>query len=255
MKSFSAGLGDVHRVLEARETGRWEDKRFVPSAPPHPQVSARDALRAYPANVNIPSSTPLKLVVIGTSLGGLQSLQILLPTFPTSFPLPVAIVQHRHSDSNDSLSVFLQQYCLLPLTEPEDKEVIRPGQVYLAPPDYHLLVETGHFALSTEAPVSYARPSINVLFESAADAYKQSVIGVILTGASDDGSQGILSIKKRGGLAIIQEPTTAECPTMPKAAITALQKYRPKRPFSSYWILPLHEIAPFIVNLCQLALR
>ena len=199
---------------------------------------------------------PYKIVVVGTSLGGLQALQILLPSLPKSFPLPVAIVQHRHKDSNDSLSVFLQGYCALPLTEAEDKETILPGRVYLAPPDYHLLVEEGHFALSTEAAVCHARPSIDVLFESAADAYAQGVIGVILTGASHDGSQGLLKIQAQGGLAIIEEPTTAQSPTMPKAALAALQQQRVSNTVvTAYWILPLHDIAPFLVNLCHLALR
>ena len=200
---------------------------------------------------------PFKIVVIGTSLGGLHALQVLLPGLPKNFPLSVVIVQHRHKDSDDSLSVFLQQYCSLPLTEAEDKEAIAPGRVYLAPPDYHLLVEVGHFALSTEAPVKQARPSIDVLFESAADAYGGRVIGVILTGASNDGSQGLLRIKSQGGLAIVEEPTTAESPTMPKAALATLQQHplSPDAAFASYWILPLRDIAPFIVNLCHLALR
>jgi two-component system chemotaxis response regulator CheB len=199
---------------------------------------------------------PYKIVVVGTSLGGLHALQILLPSLPKSFPLPVAIVQHRHKESNDSLSVFLQGYCALPLTEAEDKEAIVPGRVYLAPPDYHLLVEEGHFALSTEAAVCHARPSIDVLFESAADAYAQGVIGVILTGASHDGSQGLLKIQAQGGLAIIEEPTTAQSPTMPKAALAALQQQRSSNTVvTAYWILPLRDIAPFLVNLCHLALR
>jgi len=199
---------------------------------------------------------PYKIVVVGTSLGGLQALQILLSSLPKSFPLPVAIVQHRHKDSKDSLSVFLQGYCPLPLTEAEDKDAIIPGRVYLAPPDYHLLVEEGHFALSTEAAVCHARPSIDVLFESAADAYAQGVIGVILTGASHDGSQGLLKIQSQGGLAIIEEPTTAQSPTMPKAALAALQQQRSSNTVvTAYWILPLRDIAPFLVNLCHLALR
>ena len=200
---------------------------------------------------------PYQMMVIGTSLGGLQALQILLPGLPKGFPLPVAIAQHRHKDSDDSLCVFLQQYCALPVSEAEDKEAIVPGRVYLAPPDYHLLLEGGHLALSTEAPVCHARPSIDVLFESAADAYAHRAIGVILTGASHDGSQGLLSLQSQGGLAIVQEPTTAQSPTMPKAAIAALQQQQrlPNTLYASYWILPLRDIAPFIVNLCHLALR
>lgn len=199
---------------------------------------------------------PYKIMVVGTSLGGLQALQILLSGLPKNFPLSVAIAQHRHKDSDDSLSAFLQQYCVLPISEAEDKQVIEPGRVYLAPPDYHLLLEEGHLALSMDAPVCHARPSIDVLFESAADAYAQRAIGVILTGASHDGSQGILSLQSQGGLAIVQEPTTAQSPTMPKAAIAALQQQRlPNTVYASYWILPLPDIAPFIVNLCHLALR
>ncbi len=196
-----------------------------------------------------------EIVVIGTSLGGLHALQILLAGLPKNFKVPLAIVQHRHKDSGDALRLFLQQHCALPVLEPEDKEAIIPGCVYLAPADYHLLIEAGRFALSTEAPVCHARPSINVLFESVADAYGKKVIGVILTGASNDGSEGLLSIKAHGGLAVVQEPTTAESPTMPKAAICALQERYVNATVAIDWILPLNEIAPLLVNLCHPALR
>ena len=204
---------------------------------------------------------PYQIVVVGTSLGGLHALEVLLAGLPKSFPVAVAIAQHRHKDSDESLSIFLQQQCAMPLTEVEDKEVIRPGRVYLAPADYHLLVETGKpqgdyqgaeraierkFALSTEAPVCHARPSINVLFESAADAYEERAIGVILTGSSQDGAEGLARIKALGGLAIVQDPTTAESPTLPKAAIAAV---------AIDWILPLCDIAPLIVKLSSGALR
>ncbi len=217
-----------------------------------------------------PSLSPLtsilkvrpEIIVIGTSLGGLHALEVLLAGLPQNLPVPVAIVQHRHKDSDNSLCVFLQAQCALPIKEAEDKEAIVPGCIYLAPADYHLLVEAGDlredwqskhqagahhtFALSTEAPVLYARPSINVLFESAAEAYGKKVLGVILTGASNDGTQGLLKIKASGGLAVVQDPTTAASPTMPKAAIAAV---------AVDWILPLRDIAPFIVNLCHPALR
>lgn len=189
---------------------------------------------------------PYEIVVVGTSLGGLNALQVLLGGLPKNFRLPVAIVQHRHKQTDETLSAFLQRHCALPVTEAEDKEAILPGRVYLAPADYHLLVEAGRFALSTEAPVCYARPSINVLFESAADAYGCRAIGVILTGASNDGTQGLLRIKAHRGLAVVQEPTTAECSLMPKSAIAAV---------AVDWILPLSEITPLIINLCHPALR
>src|ERR687885_1004276 len=202
-----------------------------------------------------------ELIVVGTSLGGLHALEVLLADLPKSFVIPIAIAQHRHKNSDDSLSAALQRKCALPVREPEDKEAIMPGRVYIAPANYHLLVEPWKtqwdwqdirrtrgptFSLSTEAPVLYARPSIDVLFESAADAYGEKVLGVLLTGASHDGSKGLARIKANGGKAIVQDPTTAACATMPKAAIATV---------AIDWILQLGEIAPFIVNLCCPALR
>jgi two-component system chemotaxis response regulator CheB len=181
-----------------------------------------------------------KIVVIGTSLGGLSALQTVLGNLPTDFPLPVAIVQHRHKDSDDALRAMIQEYTSLTVREVEDKDEISPGKVYLAPADYHLLVEPGFFALSTDEPVSYARPSIDVLFESAADIYKAQVIGVILTGANQDGMQGLKKIKAQGGKTIVQEPSTAASSIMPAAAISAV---------AVDWILSLCDIAPLLVNL------
>lgn len=160
-----------------------------------------------------------ELVVIGTSLGGLRALQLVLSGLPSTFPLPVVIVQHRSRDSELGLCEFLRQESKLPLSEPEDKERILPGHVYLAPRDYHLLIDNRSFALSTEAPVAFARPSIDVLFESAADACGTGVIGVILTGGNRDGSRGLGSIKKHGGLTIVEDPQYAACEEMPRAAI------------------------------------
>jgi two-component system chemotaxis response regulator CheB len=183
-----------------------------------------------------------KIVVIGTSLGGLSALKIILGKLPGDFLVPIAIVQHRHKESNNTLQELLQESTLLPIREVEDKDEILPGHIYLAPADYHLLVELGHFALSTDEPVSYARPSIDVLFESAADVYTDQVIGVILTGANQDGMQGLKKIKVRGGLTIVQEPTTAESDIMPEAAISAV---------TVDWILTLSNIASQMVKLCH----
>lgn len=182
------------------------------------------------------------LIVIGTSWGGLKATEILLSGLPKDFPLAIAIVQHRHRNAGDLLSELLQRHSLLPVLEVEDKHTIAPGHVYLAPADYHLLVEPGNFALSTEAPVRYSRPSIDLLFESAADAYTHRAIGVILTGANQDGSQGLAALKRRGGLAIVQEPTEAESSSMPTAAITATQVD---------YILPLAKIASCLINLAD----
>jgi two-component system chemotaxis response regulator CheB len=200
-----------------------------------------------------------EIIVIGTSLGGLDALNLLLSGLPKSLPVSVAVVQHRYKSSDNMLSGFLQQHSLLPVVEAQDKEAMAPGRVYLAPADYHLLVEAGSFALSTEAPVCHARPSIDVLFESAADDYAENVIGVILTGASFDGAKGLAKIKARGGLAIVQEPATAISRIMPEAAIAELMSMSPceraeenKGDVSSgavNWIMPLEDIAPLLVKL------
>jgi two-component system, chemotaxis family, protein-glutamate methylesterase/glutaminase len=187
-----------------------------------------------------------EMVVMGTSLGGLHALEMILAGLPLGLPLAIAIAQHRHKDSDRELVKFLQRCCALPLVEAEDKQKIVAGKVYLAPANYHLLVEPGYFSLSTEAPVSYARPAIDVLFESAADAYGDRTIGIILTGASHDGAQGLTKIQAHGGLAIVQAPDTAESSTMPRAALNRLIKNSASPPPQ---VLPLPEIAPFLVTL------
>jgi two-component system chemotaxis response regulator CheB len=182
------------------------------------------------------------LIVIGVSMGGLHALEVLVRGLPGDFCAPIAIVQHRATDAGNLLAVILRQYSLLPIIEPQDKEVIQPGRIYLAPPDYHLLIDGGAFALSMAAPVSYARPSIDVLFEAAADAYGTKTVGVILTGANHDGAHGATRIKDCGGVLIVQTPETADCAVMPQAAINAAEVD---------YIVPLPEIAPLLVRLCQ----
>jgi two-component system chemotaxis response regulator CheB len=183
-----------------------------------------------------------ELVVIGCSMGGMHALQKIFETLPEDFPLPIAVVQHRYRTSNESLPSFLRQHSRLNVVDSVDKEWIRPGTVYLAPANYHLLVERGELSLSVDEVVAYSRPSIDVLFESAADAYASGVIGVILTGANSDGARGCATIKKRGGFVIAQDPKTAESPSMPQAAIDATRVDR---------ILPLNRIGPFLVELSR----
>jgi two-component system, chemotaxis family, protein-glutamate methylesterase/glutaminase len=204
-----------------------------------------------------------KIIVIGASLGGVAALKVILSELPGNFPVSIAIAQHRHRESEQELGKFLQRHTLMPVREVEDKDEILPGRIYLAPADYHLLIEPGYFSLSTDEPVSYARPSIDVLFESAADAYAEQVIGVVLTGANRDGAQGLAKIKRQGGVAIVQEPTTAESRTMPEAALAAIAQVPAAIPTISSsrtvvqnermidWILPLTAIAPKLVYLCQ----
>jgi two-component system chemotaxis response regulator CheB len=182
------------------------------------------------------------IVVVGASAGGAQSLAALLSGLPRGFPLPVVAVLHRGPDSTDTLTESLQRSSVLRVTEAQDKEPLVPGTVYLAPPDYHLLVEKDNLALSTEGPVHWSRPSIDVLFESAADTWAEQTIGVILTGANADGAQGLARIKRRGGLAVVQDPSEAQCRAMPDAAIAAAKVDR---------ILPLAEIARLLPGLCR----
>ena len=159
------------------------------------------------------------LIAIGTSFGGLQALSLLLDDLPEGFAPAVGIVQHRSRDSDETLIRLLQDHCKLPVCEVDDKEPILPGHVYVAPPDYHLLVEDATFALSMDPPVAYSRPSIDVFFESAAEALGERVIGVLLTGANSDGGLGLRRIKERGGYAIVQDPETAVGRAMPAAGI------------------------------------
>ena len=162
------------------------------------------------------------LIVIGTSLGGLNALTTILSGLPPALGLPVAIVQHRSPGSNGSLVQLLAAKSRLAVVDAEDKMPLLPQHAYLAPADYHLLVESrGMLALSTDPHVRSARPSIDVLFESAAQAYGAAVVGVVLTGASADGAQGLRTIADRGGVAIVEDPASAECAVMPDAARAA----------------------------------
>jgi two-component system chemotaxis response regulator CheB len=133
--------------------------------------------------------------------------------------LSVVVAQHRSSDADSTLLRYLDKRSALPVVEADDKAPIEPGRVYLAPPDYHLFVEPGQLALSTEGAVRFSRPSIDLLFESAADAYGEDVVAVVLTGANDDGCRGVLAVKDAGGLTMAQDPATAERPEMPEGAI------------------------------------
>ena len=182
------------------------------------------------------------LVCIGASWGGLKAIGQVLADLPAEIDLPIAIAQHRHPDSQEgALAELLQAQTDRRVLDVEDKMPIEPRNVYLAPPDYHLLVQRGSFALSTDARVQFARPSIDVLFESAAYAYGRGVIGIILTGANEDGAAGLAVVKQRGGVAVIQDPRGAAKRTMPDAAIAAT---------AADAILPLDEIGKFVYGVC-----
>lgn len=181
-----------------------------------------------------------EIVVVGTSWGGLQALKSLIGALPPDFGIPIVIVQHRHRDSDGALASLLQECTPMELCDVEDKQPIQPGYVYVAPPDYHLLVEEGSLALSTEAPVRYSRPSIDVTLMSAADVYGPRTVGVVLTGANADGARGLAHVVERGGLAFVQDPAEAASPTMPTAAAKAAPKAK---------VLPIAGIAAALAQL------
>jgi len=183
---------------------------------------------------------PGGIVVVGASWGGLQALTTLVSGFSASFPLPLIVVQHRSRESTSALAELLQDVSRLTVCEVEDKAPIVDGHVHIAPPDYHLLVDRGSFSLSTEAPLRYSRPSIDITFESVAYSYNELAIGVVLTGANQDGAEGLTTIIARRGTAVVQDPDTAESPTMPRAALKAVPSAK---------VLPIEEIAAYLTRL------
>lgn len=181
------------------------------------------------------------LVAVGASWGGLHAIEVVLGALPADFGAPVVIAQHRQSSSDDGVLVrLLDARCALTVCEAEDKQALRTGVVLVAPADYHLLVETGAVALSVDAPLNYSRPSIDILFTSAADAYGARVAGVVLTGANADGALGLAQIAERGGTAIVQDPATAERREMPDAALWATPAAH---------VLALEQIGPLLTEL------
>ena len=183
-----------------------------------------------------------ELICIGASWGGFHAVGRLLADIPEEIDQPLVIAQHRHPDSQGGALAELLGYRIRrPVLEAEDKMPIEPRHVYLAPPDYHLLIERESLALSVDERVQFARPSIDVLFESAAAAYGRGVIGIILTGANEDGAAGLAQIKARGGVSVVQDPAGAERRAMPDAAIAATVADA---------VLPLEEIGRFVYGLC-----
>ncbi|TML99795.1 MAG: chemotaxis protein CheB [Actinobacteria bacterium] len=175
------------------------------------------------------------LVAIGASWGGLAALQTLLCGLDGDFAAPICVAQHRSPRADDTLlPSLLGRRTALTVRDAEDKAHLRPGTVLIAPPDYHMLVERGDVALSTDAPVAFSRPSIDVLLESAAAAYGDRLVGVVLTGSNADGAAGLAEVHRRGGLAIVQDPGEAERREMPDAALASVPTAE---------VLPLAEIA------------
>ncbi|PYO48721.1 MAG: chemotaxis protein CheB [Gemmatimonadetes bacterium] len=182
------------------------------------------------------------VVAVGTSWGGLSAMRTLLGGLPEDFPIPIVIVQHRGKDTDQMLSRLLQEATALSVCEIEDKDVLEPGRVHVAPADYHVMLEPGFASLTIEEPVRFSRPSIDVMFDSAAATYGEHAVGVVLTGANEDGASGLAHIVGRGGRALIQDPKTAEVAIMPQAAIRAVP---------SAEVLPLARLAPRLVELTR----
>jgi two-component system chemotaxis response regulator CheB len=180
-------------------------------------------------------------IVIGASAGGIEALSVLLPALPAALRAAVFIVLHLPRERPSLLVEIFERRCALPIREAEDKEPIEPGTVYFAPPDYHLLVEKGRqIALSADEPVHYSRPSVDVLFESAADVYQERLLGIILTGANADGSAGLHAIHQAGGVTVVQRPDSAQVPLM---VVSALQRV------TADFVLSLEEIAGLLGTL------
>jgi two-component system, chemotaxis family, protein-glutamate methylesterase/glutaminase len=161
----------------------------------------------------------LEAVVIGTSAGGVDALGVILPALPAETPFPVVVVVHMPPRETSLIVNVFRSRCAIAVSEPRDKEDVTGGVAWFAPPNYHLLVECDRtFALSIEAPVHHCRPSIDALFESAADAYGRHLVAIVLTGANEDGADGAAAVHDAGGIVIVQDPATAEMPFMPRAA-------------------------------------
>lgn len=178
-----------------------------------PSINLRGQVRA-----------PLQALLIGASAGGVEALLSLLEELPADYRLPVVCLLHVPDRSDSLLADLLQRRLQLTAKEAEDKEYLRPGVVYVAPAGYHLSIESDHsFSLSREEPRHFSRPSIDILFESAADAYGEQLAAALLTGANEDGAAGLLAVQQAGGLTLIQEPADALVPTMPAAALALLE--------------------------------
>jgi two-component system, chemotaxis family, protein-glutamate methylesterase/glutaminase len=183
----------------------------------------------------------IEAVVIGASAGGIQALSVVLPALAADLRAPIFIVLHLPRDKPSMLAEIFARKCAVPVREAEDKESVTPGTVYFAPNNYHLLIDRGpQMALSADDPVHHSRPSVDVLFESAAEIYKERLLGIILSGANEDGASGLAAIHDAGGVTIVQRPDTAAAPSMVLSAL----KLRP-----ADWVLPPEEIAAMLRTL------
>lgn len=189
----------------------------------------------------IPAATRCDAIVIGASAGGIDALLQLLPGLPPAFRIPIVVMLHLPEERDSHLAEIFNLRLALPVREAMDKEAIRPGTVYFAAPGYHLSIEYDRsFSLSCEPPLHYSRPSIDILMESAADAYGSAVAGVLLTGANEDGAAGLCKIHACGGVTIVQDPKEAQSAVMPDAALSL---------FAPDHVLKLNDIHALLLTL------
>ncbi|QPK64770.1 chemotaxis protein CheB [Methylomonas sp. LL1] len=203
---------------------------------------------SHHSSVNRQAGQPrFQAAVIGCSAGGLEALKIVLGALPPNLDIAVIVVAHTAHDGDHLLPSLLGNICKLPVSEARERDPVEPGRIYVAPPNYHLLIEPNRgFALSVDERVCFVRPSIDVLFCSAADAYREQLIGLILTGANQDGALGLKAVKDAGGYTLAQDPSTAYADTMPKAAIETGAVDR---------VLPLDALAADILRACTLSVE
>jgi two-component system, chemotaxis family, protein-glutamate methylesterase/glutaminase len=184
-----------------------------------------------------------ELVIIGGSAGSLDVILNVLPDLRPNLPFAIVVVLHRKGSLNSTLTDVLANKTKIPVTEVEEKEPVLPSRIYIAPPDYHLLFESNRtFSLDSSEKINYSRPSIDISFESAADIYKNAAVGLLLSGANTDGTEGLLSIKRFDGITAIQDPADARVPLMPETALKSMKIDK---------VLKDREIAGFINGLAS----
>lgn len=183
-----------------------------------------------------------RIVAVGASAGGLHAIRTLLGGISSELGCSMVLAQHRSIDSSSRLVELLARSCELPVSEPEDRTPLEPNRIYLAPSDYHLLVEDGCISLSVDEPVCFARPSIDVLFESVAQAYGPACVCIVLTGSNDDGANGAVAIKRAGGSVLVQDPRTAQSPAAPLATLARTRVDA---------VVRLEELANELIRLCR----
>lgn len=180
----------------------------------------------------------IRIVVAGASWGGIEAATQVFAALPADFPAPVVLVQHQRISAENRLAELLSSRTPLRVVTPQHGEKLQPGTLYVAPPGYHALIEeTDVLALGMHWPVHYCRPAIDELFFSAGQIYGRGTLGLILTGANEDGAEGIRYISRRGGVTVVQDPATAEAPIMPKAAIAL---------GGAQYVVPLQDIGQFL---------